>query len=152
MAKLVDKYNKNVRVCRRCGRFFEYHNIGYGLCPSCTQIDNEIFQRVKDYLVDHGTATAPQISEALEISESTIYRYLRDGRIEIPENSPIYIKCEICHGDIRYGRYCPDCAINVKKELNKGIAVIDRYEIGEKPKNKTVGKMHTYEPRVVERK
>ncbi|MDD5948530.1 MAG: MerR family transcriptional regulator [Lachnospiraceae bacterium] len=145
MAKIADRNQKNLRVCRKCRRFFEYQNIGYGLCPDCTRIDNENFEKVKDYLIDHGAATAQEISNALDISEIVIYQYLRDGRIEIPDNSPIYIKCELCHADIRYGKYCPECAMKMKKELNKGTTTIDIYEVGEKPKNRLSGKMHIYE-------
>lgn len=147
MAKIVDGTNKNLRACRRCRRLFEYMNIGYGLCPGCAKIDNEAFRKVKDYLMENQTATAQQISAAVGVSVGAIYQYLRDGRIEIPENSPIYIKCEMCHGDIRYGRFCPECAVKAQKELNKGTAIIDIYEIGEKPKHKETGKMHTYKGR-----
>lgn len=147
MAKIVDGANKNLRACRRCRRFFEYMNIGYGLCPSCAKLDNEVFQRVKDYLLEHQTATAQEISDAVGVSKSAIYQYLRDGRIEIPENSPIFIKCEMCREDIRYGRFCPECAVKAQKELNKGTAIIDIYEIGERPKHKETAKMHTYKGR-----
>ncbi len=145
MADIIDKNRKNLRICRKCRRMFEYMNIGYGLCPECTKLDNKIFQKVKDYLMDHNTATARQISMALDISEHTIYQYLRDGRIEIPENSPIFIKCENCHADIRYGRYCPECVVKMKKELNKGTIAIDLYEVGERPKSNDSAVMHTYE-------
>ena len=103
-----------------------------------------IFQKVKDYIVEHGTATAEEISKEVGVSEGTILQYLRDGRIEIPENSPIFIKCEKCHCDIRYGRYCQECASKMKGELKKGTAAIDLYEVGEKPTIHTAARMHTY--------
>ena len=143
MEKVVDRKNRNMRVCKRCGRFFEYHNIGYGYCPECTKIDNENFQKVKEYIMDHGTATAEQISKALGVSETSIFRYLREGRVEIPENSPVFIKCELCHADIRYGRYCQECAEKMRRELQKGTRMIDLYEIGERPSGSAV--MHTYD-------
>ena len=147
MAKLVKGMSSNTRVCRMCGRLFEYINIGYGLCPNCTEIDNRSFHKVKEYLRENGTATAQQISAAVNVSESTIYQYLRDGRVEIPENSPIYIKCELCRTEIRYGRYCQECATTMTREMQKGSMVIDIYEIGERPNMKNNGKMYTYEKR-----
>ena len=67
-------------------------------------------------------------------------QYLREGRLEIPENSPIYIKCESCRCDIRSGRYCKECAAKLSKDL-EGAMRMDEYEIGEVPKMKQ-GKMH----------
>ena len=145
MAKMVKGMSSKTRVCRMCGKFFEYVNIGYGLCPSCTEIDNHTFYKVKDYLRENGTATAKEISEAVNVSETTIYQYLREGRVEIPENSPIYIKCELCHAEIRYGKYCRECAVNMSQEMKKGAMVIDMYEVGERPNAKNSGKMYTYQ-------
>lgn len=145
MAKAVEGASKNTRVCRMCGRLFEYRNIGYGLCPPCTEVDNYTFQRVKEYLHEHGTATAQEVSAAVDVSETTIYQYLRDGRVEIPENSPIYIKCEMCRTDIRYGRYCQECANKLRKEMQTSSVVVDIYEIGERPGAKMSGRMYTYE-------
>lgn len=127
-------------TCNRCKRMFTYFGFGHRLCPECKALDDEQFERVRDYIVEHGTATMLEIENALGVPIQRIRQYLREGRLEIPENSPIYLHCESCHCDIRSGRYCKECAAKLSKEL-QGTLRIDEYEIGEVPKIKPKGKM-----------
>lgn len=145
MSALEEAKKKRMRTCRKCGRFFEYMNVGYGLCPTCTIVDDITFKKVKEYIREQGTATAEEVAKALDISESTILQYLKDGRIEIPEGSPIFIKCELCGADIRYGKYCQDCVTKLKKDLKGSAVNIDLYEVGEKAGGKKAAKMHIYD-------
>lgn len=139
--KKEDKTHKsNVRICKLCGGLFYYTGYGYGYCDNCAKIDDEIFHKVKDYIWEHGTATVIEVSENVNVSIKQIYNYLREGRLEIPESSPIFIKCERCGVDIRYGRYCPECAVQVHKNLSS-ITEADLCEIGAKVKKKQEGKM-----------
>lgn len=152
MAEHIKGLAENMRACKKCGRFFKYVNIGYGLCPDCTKIDNAQFEKVKAYMYEHGQANAIEISEATGISERQIMQYLRDGRVEIPSNSPIFIKCEMCHTDIRYGRFCPECALKLQKtSQDMKRFTVDMYEVGETPKKNKSGKMHI-KPRGIEAK
>ena len=129
-----------VRTCKFCGAMFHYYGFGYGYCERCTPIDNEMFHRVKDYIWEHGTATMAMVSDMTGVSIKQITQYLRDGRLEIPEDSDIYIRCELCGTNIRFGRYCQECANKTSKSL-KSAMKMDLFEIGEKPKSMK-GKMH----------
>ena len=126
----------STEVCRKCKRLFTYPGFGSKYCPDCRKIDEENRDKVKEYLREHGTANMVEISENTGVSTHDINQYLRDGMLEIPEGSPIYIKCEKCGCDIRSGRWCPECAATLSKEL-KGMFV----GIGEKPRVKLEGKM-----------
>lgn len=141
-------------TCNRCKRMFTYLGFGHRLCSECKRIDDEVFGRAREYIEAHGTATMIEIEAATSIPIRQIQQYLREGRLEIPENSPIYIKCESCHCDIRSGRYCKECAAKLSKDF-EGAMRMDEYEIGEVPKMKQ-GKMHyignTGETKVRERK
>lgn len=143
MARLGDsgRFREEIRTCKFCGGMFRYYGYGYGYCEKCTPIDDEMFHKVKDYIWENGTATMVAVSEATGVSIKQITQYLRDGRLEIPEDSNVFIRCELCGADIRYGRYCPECASRTVKELSSAIKM-DLYEIGEKPKGMK-GKMHT---------
>ena len=77
-----------------------------------------------------------EIADATGVSENIIRQYLRDGMLEIPEGSPIYIKCEKCGCDIRSGRWCPSCAAKLSSDM-KGMFA----GIGDKPKTSSQGKM-----------
>lgn len=137
--KRVNKKDE-IRNCKRCGQVFHYYGYGYGYCERCTKIDDEVFHKVKDYIWTHKNATVIEVSSALGVSERQIYQYLRDSRLEVPEDSPIFLKCEICSTDIRYGRYCPECAVKMNKDLSSNVRA-DVFEVGEKPKSMK-GKMH----------
>ena len=45
--------------------------------------------------------------------------YLKEGRLEIPEGSSYYLKCERCGISINSGRFCQPCASILIKEFNK---------------------------------
>lgn len=141
MARLGTKgrFKEEVRSCKFCGGMFRYYGFGYGYCQKCTPIDEEMFHRVKEYIWENGTTTMFEASEATGVSIKHITQYLRDGRLEIPEESEIFIRCELCGADIRYGRYCQECASSMVRDLQSALK-IDIFEIGEKPKRK--GRMH----------
>ena len=85
-------------------------------------------------------------ADATGVSVKTIQKFLYQGRIEIPDGSDSYIKCQMCGADIRYGRFCPDCMAKLNKENQTAVYV------GEKPKHKRDrnGKMHTLDERETE--
>lgn len=141
MATLLDADKQNLRTCKLCGGLYYYKGFGYGYCERCSKLDDEMFHRVKDYIWENGTASVAEVSEDLQVSEKQIYNYLKDGRLEIPDGSPIYLKCERCGTDIRYGRYCPECATHIHKKLSS-VTEADLCEIGEKPGTGKSGKMH----------
>ena len=64
---------------------------------------------------------------------------LREGRVEIPDGSSYYIRCESCGCSIRYGRFCPDCVRRTASDLRQAFYVA---EMGEKPKQS--GSMRFY--------
>ncbi len=123
-----------VESCIGCKRLFQYPGFGAKFCPSCKQRDLDNQHLVKQYIREHGMANMYEIAENTGVSENLVRQYLRDGMLEIPEGSPIYIKCESCGCDIRYGRWCPSCAARMSNDL-KGCMV----GVGEVPKS--VGKM-----------
>lgn len=126
----------NIQACTDCKALFQYPGFGAKLCPACKKKEEEMFEKVKTFLNEHGPATYAVIAEETGISETTIKQWLKDGRLEVPEGSDIYIKCEHCGCNIRSGRYCPSCAAELTKEL-KGLY---SGNIGEVPRN-TTGKM-----------
>lgn len=68
--------------------------------------------------------------------------FLKQGRVEIPDGSDVYIKCQRCGTDIRYGRYCPECMMKIAKNIGQAMWSPD---LGEKPHNKPdmAGRMHS---------
>lgn len=129
--------------CGKCGMEMKY---AYGetyVCPGCGEVVLTDFGKVKQYLDANGPQPAIIISEKTGVPIDYINKMLREGRIEIPDGSEIYIKCESCGTDIRYGRFCPECMQKIVKNLNKALWMP---EVGERPKIKNnTGKMRTVE-------
>ena len=126
----------SVEVCRKCRKLFNYPGYGLKYCPACMKEDEANRDKVKTFLRENGAANMYEISMGTGVPEHVIKAYLREGMLEIPEGSPIYIKCEKCGCDIRSGRWCQECAAKLSADLKGCFA-----GVGEKPKVKLEGKM-----------
>lgn len=135
------KYEK-AKICPNCGELMHYAYGEIFKCDNCGQEEYTQFGKVRNYIEKNGPSIAADIAKATGVPVPVINKYLREGRIEIPDGSDVYIKCEDCGADIRYGRYCPACAQKHNKENSIGVF---NSEAGEKPKFKrdAAGKMHT---------
>ena len=139
------EFNKTRQVlsaakCPKCNtKYLDYESNSYH-CPNCGYEEPSNFGIVRAYLEKHGLATALEISRDTKIPVSEINSFLRNGRLEIPENSDVFIDCKRCGVSIRYGKYCPACAQELIRELN---GAFDTSTIGVKPKTDMRGKMHS---------
>ena len=135
------KYDK-ARICPNCGKLMHYAYGEVFLCDNCGQEEYTDFGKVRNYIEENGPSIAIEISINTGVAVSVINKYLREGRIEIHDGSDIYIRCEECGADIRYGRYCPACAAKHNRGNSAGFY---NENAGEKPKLKRdeSGKMHT---------
>ncbi len=102
------------KICRRCKRIFKYYGVGHFYCESCAEVDKQTFEKVKQYLYENGPRNMDEISLGTGVPIQQIEGYLRQGRLEIPEHSEIFIKCEMCGVQMRSGRFCLTCANKLK--------------------------------------
>lgn len=116
--------------CNICKDRVQFVGGGKYKCQSCGNIVADDFGKVKEFLEENGPSPAIVISTETGVSTQVIERFLKEGRIEIPEGSPYFIKCEKCGADIRYGRYCNSCI----KQLAGAIKGVLDEEIKEMPK------------------
>ena len=116
--------------CELCGEKVYYLDSGKYQCRNCEHIMMDDFGKVKTYIEEHGPSPAMEIECATGVRQEVIDMFLRKGRVEIPEGSKYYIKCERCHCSIRYGRFCPECM----RETAQGINAIFSEDAGERPK------------------
>lgn len=123
--------NKPVE-CSKCGASLLYKGSGKYICNSCGNVEYDDFGKVKKFIDENGVSTMGVISEATGVSLEKLNLMLRDGKVEIPEGSKYYIKCESCGCSIRYGHFCPDCVRKTANDLNKAFYVAG---MGEKPRN-----------------
>ena len=107
----------NVRNCRGCGRIFNYV-AGPIQCPMCRDKMEAKFQEVKEYIRENPGVSIPEVSETCDVEPSQIRQWLREERLQLAEDSPIYLNCEGCGANIRLGKYCEKCKFNMTNELN----------------------------------
>ncbi|MGN0318905.1 MAG: hypothetical protein ACI4E1_13315 [Lachnospira sp.] len=142
--KLNDIYQRAV-YCPKCGGQMKYVYGEIYECMTCGEKDLTDFGKVREYLEKNGPQPAVVISKNTGVALDVISSLLHQGRIEIPDGSPVYIKCQNCGTDIRYGRYCPECSSKLARKIGKAYSLPTA---GEKPKNgNRSGKMHTFNDR-----
>ena len=130
--------NKPV-VCELCkGKMYYVHG-GLYRCDKCGHEVLDDFGKVKTFIELNGPSPALIISAATGVATEIIELFLKQGRVEIPDGSKYYIKCERCGCSIRFGRFCPEYV----QELAGGIKSVFCAEMGERPKREDMsGKMH----------
>ncbi len=106
----------NVKNCRGCGRIFNYV-AGPFLCQVCKERMEVKFQEVKEYIRANPGVGINEVSVACDVSASQIQQWLREERLEVTEDSPIYLSCEGCGANIRFGKYCDKCKSNLASDL-----------------------------------
>lgn len=108
----------NVRNCRRCGRIFNYL-AGSPVCPACREKLDEKFQEVKEYIREHRGAGIGEVAEACDVDPSQIRQWLREERLEVTEDSAVFLNCEVCGAPIRSGKYCDSCKLSMTKGFSE---------------------------------
>lgn len=106
----------NLRNCRQCGQVFNYM-AGNMICPKCREEAEKKFQEVKDYLREHKGSTINDIAEACDVDPQQVRSWLRGDRLEVTEDSAVYLDCEACGAPIRSGKYCDRCKMNLAKDF-----------------------------------
>lgn len=113
---MPDTYNIP-RECEKCGGVMVFQGLGEYKCEKCDELAYDDYGKVRGYIEEHRGATAAQVEEATGVSQKTIRRLLKEGRLEVAEGSRMFLRCELCGKDIRSGRYCPECEIKMHRSL-----------------------------------
>lgn len=112
----IDYYNVP-RVCKKCGGVMVFKGVGEYHCEDCDEVEYDDYGKVRLYIEEHRGATAAEIESAIGVPQRTIRRLLKEGRLEVAENSRTFLHCELCGKEIRSGQYCPECEIKVHREM-----------------------------------
>ena len=127
-------------ACSECGGKLKYEGGGEYKCIECHEISYDEFGKVRKYLYDNGPSPAPEVVAATGVSNQIVIELLKEGRIELIENSKFFLRCEKCGCSIRYGRICPDCARRLADNLDQAM----KESVGEKPKMKAYSVTDTH--------
>ena len=128
----------DVRVCRGCGKLFNYTGYGTAFCPDCRDGLEAKFQEVKNYIWEHKGVNIVTVSEVCDVEEVQIREWIKEGRLEFSPGAA-NITCEKCGAPILGGRFCNNCKNALVSGLNSAMgspkpAKDDRRPDGDGPK------------------
>jgi len=104
-----------LKNCPRCGSLFA--STGKHLCPACLAEEDKEFETLRTFLKDNPRASLEEAAEVTGVKPERILRFLREGRIvTAPEMT--WLRCERCGKPIVAGRFCPECARQLRRELH----------------------------------
>lgn len=109
----------DVRNCSRCGKIYSYD--GFNICIQCRREDERDFQKVKNYINENPGANTNEVSEETGVEPSKIIKFLRQGRLEITDESNIMLDCEKCGTSIKTGKFCDKCVVEMEREFKISI-------------------------------
>ena len=66
---------------------------------------------------EHKGAGIAEVAEACDVEPSQIRQWLREERLEVTEDSAMFLNCESCGAPIRCGRFCDKCKASMKKDF-----------------------------------
>ena len=79
------------QICPNCNSNMRYKYGGIFVCDKCGTETTNDYGKVKKYLDEHGPTNAIDLAQQTGVSSSKISAYLREGKLEIPENSTVFL-------------------------------------------------------------
>lgn len=107
-----------VKNCKRCKKIFMY-TMGPQICDECKRQEEEDFSKVRVFLRDFPGASIQEVSDNTEVPTQLIYKFLKEGLIEVSESSSIALQCESCGVRITSGRFCLACSKKLASDMMK---------------------------------
>lgn len=108
----------DISNCPRCGKLFT--RMSSPICEDCVKEEEELFQKVKQYIEENKDKNMMEVSEATGASMKKLMKYLREGRLELSTgmSSDKALKCAQCGKPITSGLYCDSCVIDINQSID----------------------------------
>ncbi len=116
MMDMMEQYHIP-RVCTKCGGVMIFKGVGEYRCEDCRAVDYDDYGKARLYIEKHPGATAALIERDTGVTQKMIRRMLKDGRLEIKEDSRAFLRCEVCDKPIRSGQFCPECEKKMHQQI-----------------------------------
>ncbi|MCL1862180.1 MAG: flagellar protein [Defluviitaleaceae bacterium] len=101
--------------CPRCGKVFV--RINAPICEPCVKEEEVIFDKVRDYIKEHGDKSVKEVADACDVTVKRIMTYIRDGRIDASGGMRDEVSCSKCGKPIRSGRMCEKCVLETNFQI-----------------------------------
>lgn len=115
---LLDAYHVPV-TCKQCGGNMVFKGVGEYHCEDCGNVEYDDYGKVRRYLEEHPGANAVEVEQNTGVAQKAIRQLLRDARIQVTEGSQSFLQCELCHRNIRYGKFCPECEKKISRSAEE---------------------------------
>jgi flagellar operon protein (TIGR03826 family) len=125
----------NVANCPKCGRVY-VKNIVHDICSTCVKANDLQCETCIKYLRENRGIMLEELSEATEVPQSIIIKFIREGRISIMGNRNIFYPCEVCGEHIRDRNMCDSCRQKLKRDVRNTIEDHNREEANRIQENK----------------
>lgn len=125
----ITNYNRPY-VCKQCNGVMVFKGVGEYECENCGALDYDEYGIVRNYIEKHAKATMAYIAAQTGVSQKSIRQMLKEGRLEITQDSRSFLKCEMCGANIRSGSLCESCEKayhRSKEEMERANRMITGY-------------------------
>lgn len=109
--------------CKKCGKAFGCVT-GNAICPECREIENQNFEKVRNYVRDNPGTPVDVVAEETGIPGELIRQYLNEGRLT-SQSVSVELNCQLCGKSISSGNYCMACMDRLKKGLKTKQAKVE---------------------------
>lgn len=106
-----------IKNCENCGKVFA--DPIRDICRDCYYAEEEAYQKVYRFLTQkkNREATISEVVEATGVEEKLIIKFLKQNRIRASQFPKLSYPCENCGVPIVEGKYCLDCTMQLKKNI-----------------------------------
>lgn len=107
-----------VANCPSCNQLF-MKTAFRSMCDSCRKEEDRQFDLVYSFMRkrENRMATSHQITEATGVTEEMIFRFVKQGRLQITKFPNLGYPCDQCGALISQGKICDGCRNSLQRDL-----------------------------------
>ena len=102
--------------CPHCGKL--YLEVGHKMCLDCFTVEQEMEQRVMEYVRENRQVNVKDIVDNTGVKERLVIKMIREGRF-MQSEYPVAFPCESCGEPIFHGKVCRKCSEKFMDEVAK---------------------------------
>ncbi len=102
-------------ACRVCGLIMV--RLARDVCPKCFQEEEQLFQKVKNFLKANPGATLEEVAKHASCDIEHVEALIRSGRLERAGVKRVAHPCQLCQATIYDGVVCVECKKTLKEQV-----------------------------------
>ena len=109
------EFESKLISCRVCGVIMV--KLARDVCPKCFKEEEELFQKVKNFLRTNPGASVEQVAINVGCASEQVQAFINSGRLERVGLRKVAHPCQLCQKIIYEGVMCPDCKKDLKDQV-----------------------------------